>query len=123
MNKDGHQALQEAITNWKKIRRFTFENKQVHSFKSPISDGEFILTFSNSLRSFMCKDKTIDVTSDSGKFHTATLSDNPVSENFNGDKLRLEKFLEDFDNSFYTLVDQKLSECLDTLYTTDPLFF
>ena len=115
--------MQEVITKWKSERRFTFENKQVHPYKSPITDGEFILRFSNLLNSFFCDKQKIEISLTSRSFHTSTLSDNPLSENPNGDKHRLEKFLEEFDNEFYTQVEQKLNDCIDTLTTSDPLFF
>jgi hypothetical protein len=123
MDSPAIKTIQEVITKWKSERRFTFENKQVFPYKSPITDGEFVLRFSNSLNSFFCDKQKIEITLTSRPFHTATLSDKPLSDNPNGDKYRLEKFLEEFDNDFYKEVEQKLNDCIDTLTTSDPLFF
>lgn len=123
MNETAKELLQQVITKWKFERRFTYENKQVIQYNSPISDGEFVLRFTNSLNSFFCNKETIEIALTSRPFHTATLSENPLSENPNGDKDRLLKFLEQFDNDFYAEVEKKLNDCLDTLNTSDPLFF
>lgn len=123
MNKIAIEAIQEAITTWKSKRNFTFENKQVHPYKSPIVDGEYVLKFSNSLNSFFCNGEAIEISLASRPFHTGTLSENPLSENLNGDKNRLDKFLEEFDNTFYTEVENRLNDCIETLTTSDPLFF
>lgn len=122
MNEQTLQILREVIAQWKGERRFTYENKQVFPYKSPITPGEYLLRFSNSLNSFFCEGKLIEITLTSNPFHTATLSDNPLSDNINGDKYRLEKHLQAFDESFYAEVDKKLNDCIDTLSTSDPLF-
>ena len=116
-------SIREAIANWKGKRNFTFENKQVYSYNSPITKGEFVLKFSNSLNSFFCDGKTIDISLNSRPFHTGTLSDNPLSDNPESDKYRLDKFLEEFDESFYSEVERRLNDCIETLTTSDPLFF
>lgn len=56
-------------------------------------------------------------------FHSTTLGNNPISDNENADKIRLDKFLMDFDDQFNELVEEKLNECSETLFTSDPLFF
>lgn len=123
MKDEALQIIRTVIQKWQGERRFTFEQKQVHSYKSPITEGEFVLRFTNSLHSFFCNGTLIPIILTSRPFHTNTLSEQPLSENVNGDKYRLEKHLEEFDNLFYTEVDNKLSECIDTLTTSDPLFF
>lgn len=123
MNKTAIESIQEAITTWKGKRNFTFENKQVHPYKSPIVDGEYVLRFTNSLNSFCCNGQTIQISLTSRPFHTGTLSEKPLSNNPKGDKNRLDKFLEEFDNDFYTEVENRLSDCIETLTTSDPLFF
>jgi hypothetical protein len=123
MNEKAINSIREAITNWKGKRNFTFENKQIYSYNSPIINGEFVLRFSNSLNSFFCNGNTIEISLTSRSFHTGTLSDTPISDNPNGDKYRLEKFLEEFDEAFYTEVERKLNDCIETLTTSDPLFF
>lgn len=123
MNEKAINSIREAITNWKGKRNFTFENKKIYSYNSPITNGEFVLRFSNSLNSFFCNGNTIEISLTSRPFHTGTLSDTPISENPNGDKYRLEKFLEEFDEAFYTEVERKLNDCIETLTTSDPLFF
>jgi hypothetical protein len=123
MNSIAIEAIREAINKWKSERRFTFENKQVHNYKSPIKDGEYILRFSNSVESFFCDKKQIKISLSSRPFHTDTLSDNPLSDNPKGDKYRLEMLLSDFDNDFYSEVEIKLNDCIDNLTTSDPLFF
>jgi hypothetical protein len=123
MNDKAINSIREAITNWKGKRNFTFENKQIYSYNSPITNGEFVLRFSNSLNSFFCNGNTIEISLTSRPFHTGTLSDTPISDNPNGDKYRLEKFLEEFDEAFYTEVERKLNDCIETLTTSDPLFF
>jgi hypothetical protein len=123
MNKVAIESIQEAITTWKSKRNFTFENKQVHPYKSPIVDGEYVLRFTNSLNSFFCNGKTIEISLTSRPFHTGTLSEKPLSDNPKGDKHRLDKFLEEFDSAFYTEVENRLNDCIETLTTSDPLFF
>jgi len=116
-------SIRVAITNWKDRRNFTFENKQVNSYSSPITEGELVLKFSNSLNSFFCNEKTIEISLTSRPFHTVTLSNNPLSDNPNADKYRLDKFLEEFDEAFYSEVERRLNDCIETLTTSDPLFF
>ena len=123
MNNTAIEAIKEAITTWKGKRNFTFENKQFHLYKSPIEDGEYLLRFTNSLNSFFCKGQTIQISLTSRPFHTGTLSEKPLSDNPQGDKQRLDKFLEEFDNDFYTQVENRLNDCIETLTTSDPLFF
>ncbi len=123
MNQQAIGILKEVITKWTELRRFTFENKKVDSFKSPIIDDEFVLRFSNSVNSFFCKGQLIPINLVSKPFHTNTISNNTLSKNFNGDKYRLEKFLEEFDEQFYKEVENKLENCIETLTTSDPLFF
>lgn len=123
MKEEVIQKIQDAINNWKGERRFTYENKQVHPYKSPIVDGEYVLRFTNSLNSFICQGQPIEISKASRPFHTATLSDSPLSDNPKGDKYRLGKFLEEFDNEFYAEVEKKLDDCIDGLTNTDPLFF
>lgn len=123
MNKIAIEAIQEAITAWKGKKNFAFENKQIHSYKSPIVDGEFILKFTNSLNNFLCNGLTIEIFLTSRPFHTGTLSENPLSDNPKGDKHKLDKFLENFDIDFYTEVENRLNDCIETLTTSDSLFF
>ena len=123
MKDEALQIIRDVIQKWQDERRFTFEQKQIHSYKSPITEGEFVLRFTNSLQSFFCNKTLIPIELTSRPFHTNTLSEKPLSENANGDKYRLEKHLEEFDYLFYKEVDGKLSECIDTLTTSDPLFF
>ena len=123
MSKEAVGAIQEAITTWKSKRNFTFEHKQFHPYKSPIVEGEYVLRFTNSLNSFFCNGQTIKISLASRPFHTGSLSDKPSSDNPKGDKHRLDKFLEEFDTAFYTEVENRLNDCIETLTTTDPLFF
>ena len=122
MKEEAINSIREAIANWKGKINFTFENKQVYSYNSPITNGEFVLRSSNSLNSFFCNGNTIEISLTSRPFHTGTLSDNPLSDNPKGDKNRLEKFLEEFDKAFYTEVESRLNDCIETLTTSDPLF-
>jgi len=123
MNERALDILRDVITAWKNEKIYTFENKQVYSYKSPVSNGEYILQFSNSLKSFFCKEKLIEINLTSRPFHTGTLSDNPISQNIEGDKHRLVKLLAEFDSQFSTEVDKSLSDCIESLSTSDPLFF
>lgn len=123
MNEQAIQLLREVITNWRNGKQFTFENKQVDNYKSPYKDYELVLSFSNSVDTFFCNKQLIPTKLISRPFHTNTISHNPISENPNGDKHRLEKFLQDFDEEFYKEVENKLANCLETLATSDPLFF
>jgi hypothetical protein len=122
MDSPAIKIMQDVITRWKSERRFPVENKQVFSYKSPITVGEYVLRFSNSINSFFCDKQKIEITLTSRTFHTATLSDKPLSDNPNGDKYRLQKFLEEFDNDFHMEIEQVLNDCIDTLTTSDPLF-
>ncbi|MDP2162478.1 MAG: hypothetical protein Q8K02_18500 [Flavobacterium sp.] len=122
MNQEAIGILKEVVTKWTSIRRFSSENKKVDSFNSPITDDEFVLRFSNSINNFFCDGKQISINLVSKPFHTNTISDNPLSRNIKGDKYRLEKFLDEFDELFYKEVENKLDKCLETLTTSEPLF-
>lgn len=123
MSQQAIDILREVIAKWTGTRRFTFENKKVDSYKSPITDDEFVLRFSNSVNSFFCNGQLIPINLISKPFLTNTISDNPLSQNINGDKYRLEKFLEEFDEQFYKEVENKLENCIETLTKSAPLFF
>jgi hypothetical protein len=123
MNQQAIQILSEIIERWKGSRRFTFENKKIDSYKSPITNDEFVLRFTNSVNSFLCNGVLIPINLVSRPFLTNTISDNPLSQNKNADKYRLEKFLEEFDEQFYKELETKLENCIETLTTSDPLFF
>jgi hypothetical protein len=124
MKTQAKELIQEAITSWKSKKQFTIEEKQVHSYNSPIVDGEYVLIFTNSLNSFICNGKPFEISHTSRPFHTGTLSEQPISENPKGDKHRLEKFLEELDIEFFIKVENKLNECLETLSkSADSLFY
>ena len=123
MNPKALNLLQEVVTKWKSERRFTFEDKQVYNYSNPVCEGEIVIKFSNTLKSFFCNKELIEISLMSKSFPTTTLSENPLSENPDTDRNRLIVFLEEFDNKFYDEVENKLNECIDTLTTTDPLFF
>lgn len=123
MNEQAIQLLRDIIAKWRGERQFTFENKQINSYRSPITENEFVLRFSNSVNTFFCNGKLIPIELISRPFHTNTINDNPISHNPNGDKYRLEKFLQEFDEEFYRLVENKLSDCIEALTTSDPVFF
>lgn len=123
MNEQAFQILKEVIDKWRSTRRYTFENKKIDSYKSPIVDDEFVLRFSNSVNSFFCNGKLIPVSLISRPFHTNTGSDDQLLQNINGDKYRLEKFLKEFDEKFYEEIEKKLENCIETLASSDPLFF
>ncbi len=123
MNEQVIQLLRDVITKWRGERQFTFENKQIRNYISPIAKDEFVLTFSNSVSTFFCNGKLIPIELISRPFHTNTINDNPISQNPTGDKYRLEKFLQEFDEEFYKEVENKLSDCIETLTTSDPVFF
>jgi hypothetical protein len=123
MKEESLNLIKKAITNWRGQIRFTYEMKDISSSKSPILDGEYILRFHNSLKGFYCKCQEIPIFLSSQLFHTTTLSDATLSENPNADRYRLEKLLEEFDYEFYKLIDTKLTECEELLFTSENLFF
>lgn len=123
MNQQAIDILKVVIERWTSFRRYTFENKKVYSYKSPITNDEFVLRFSNSVHSFFCDGQLIPIDLNSKPFHTNSISDSSLSKNINGDKYRLEKLLEEFDEQFYKEVENKLESCIENLKTSDPLFF
>lgn len=123
MKEESTKLIKEALDNWLKGKNFTYQKKEVAFGKSPIVDGEVLLRFTNTLQGFICKGQEIPISLTSKTFHTTTLSSSPLSQNVSADKFRLEKILTEFDEQFYTLIDEKLTGCEDVVYTTDPLFF
>jgi hypothetical protein len=123
MNQTAIDILRQVIKKWQVQRQYTYENKQVHVYKNPMVQDEMVLRFSNSLYSFFCKDKNIEIFLSSEPFFTATIGESSLSDNVNGDGYRLEKHLEEFDELFYQEVERKLSECIDSLTTSDPFLF
>jgi len=64
---------------------------------------------------FFCNNKLIPIDLISNPFLTTTLSDNPISKNYNADAHRLNKLLYDFDIQFYKMVEDKINECIESL--------
>jgi hypothetical protein len=123
MKEESVKLIKETLESWRGQKHFTFQQKEVAVGKSPIVDGEIILRFTNTLHGFLCKGQQIQISLTSKAFHTTTLSASPLSQNVSADKHRLEKILREFDEQFDSLIDEKLTECEDVVYTTDPLFF
>lgn len=123
MKEESTKLIKETLDNWRKLKHFTYQQKEVAVGQSPIVDGEVILRFTNTLHGFLCKGQEIPISLTSRAFHTTTLSPSPLSQNASADKFRLEKILKEFDDQFDALIDEKLTECEDVIYTTDPLFF
>lgn len=123
MKEESIKLIKKTLDNWRVKKNYTFQHKDISIGKSPIVEGEYIFKFNNTLHGFFCKGKEIQISIISKPFHTTTLSDSPLSENVNSDKLRLEKILNDFDNEFDSKVNDMLAECDDVIYTSDPLFF
>ena len=65
----------------------------------------------------------MDIDKTSTIFLTTTISDNPISDNENADKIRLNEFLVNFDDEFNRFVEEKIDECQDNLIASEPLFF
>ncbi|HMK03806.1 MAG TPA: hypothetical protein VK489_06425 [Ferruginibacter sp.] len=61
MKDEALQIIRSVIQKWEGERRFTFEQKQVHSYESPITKGEYVLRFTNSLHSFFCNGTLIPI--------------------------------------------------------------
>jgi len=123
MNEKSLRLIKESIDTWRQSLRYTYENKQLSAVASPIAKGEVILYFGNNVHSFSCNGELIPISLTSNAFHTTTLSIDPISENINGDAYRLKKFLSDFDEKFYQIVENKLAECSEKLSTSDPIFW
>lgn len=123
MKEESIKLLREVIENWKRRKIYTYQQKEVSGGKSPIDKGEILLRFKINLPGFFCQGKEIPISLTSRIFHTATLSEQPLSENASGDKYRLEKFLSDFDEQFDALVSEEFTKCPEIIFTSDPLFF
>jgi|WetSurMetagenome_2_1015567.scaffolds.fasta_scaffold228684_1 hypothetical protein len=123
MKEESIKLIKATLDNWRIGKNYTFQQKNISVGKSPIVEGEYILKFDNTLHGFICKGKEIQISITSKPFHTTKLSNSPLSENVNSDKLRLEKILKEFDEEFDSKVNEKLTECDDIVYTSDPLFF
>lgn len=123
MKEESTKLIKQTLDNWRAQKHFTYQQKEIAVGKSPIVEGEVILRFTNTLHGFLCKGQEIPISLTSKAFHTTTLSPSPLSQNPSADKYRLEKILKEFDEQFDTLIDEKLTECEDVIYITDPLFF
>jgi len=123
MKEESMKLIVAIVKDWMNSKEYTYQKKDVLSFRSPIVDGEYLLRFKNELYGFRLNGIEIPISITSKLFPTTTLSENPLSENVNTDKIRLEKFLKEFDDKFDSLVTEKLGECGDELSTSDPLFF
>ena len=123
MRNESIKHIVNVIGNWKGDRTYTYEIRSVRPLNSPIVNGESILIFTSTLYGFYCeKDgKELEISLTSKPFHTTTLSNSPLSDNPKADKYRLEKFLDEFDAAFEKLREDKLAECGNKSYTTDPL--
>lgn len=123
MNPQAQEKIKEAIQNWKNRKYYTYQLKNVVWSNSQISPGQYMLQFTINLNSFFCQGKLIPIELISGIFHTTTLGDNPLTDNDNADKDRLDRLFIDLDEQFNDLVTKKLGECSETTWTSDPLFF
>jgi hypothetical protein len=92
------------------------------AYRSPISEGEFVLRFSNKV-SLKCNGKFSDVTLTSRSYPTTTISDFPISRNRNADIEMLQILLKDFDTKFYIEVNKRIDECIETMEATEGSFF
>ncbi|OEK01168.1 hypothetical protein BFP97_06430 [Roseivirga sp. 4D4] len=122
MNQESLKAIQDTIAEWKSKRNLTYENKDVGARKSPITSGEYLLFFSNSVF-FFCGNEKVTIREEMGVFQTMTLGNNSYSENSEADAHRLKEKLDNFDADFDEIVKRKLDECSESLGSTDPIFF
>jgi hypothetical protein len=123
MKPEAIEILRQVIENWKNQKQYTHEHKQVIAHVNPAVAEEGVLRFSNALYGFYCKDRNMEIYLASPVFFTYCLSENSLSKNINGDKLRLEKHLKDFDEAFYKKVEDKANDCIDALMIATPFFF
>lgn len=123
MNLEALEKIKEEIIKWKNRKFYTYQTKNFHSYNSPVSDGEYILKFTTSIKNFKCSNEPMDINKTSTIFLTTTMSENPISDNENADKIRLNQFLVDFDEEFNRFVEEKIDECQDNLIASEPLFF
>ncbi|RKQ50616.1 hypothetical protein BXY85_1632 [Roseivirga pacifica] len=123
MNKEALKAIQEVIVEWRGRRRFTYENKQISADKSPIVKDEYLLKFHNSISSFFCEGKKIEIQLSSKLFQTTVLNSDASNENSKADAYRLKDMLKEFDDAFYNEMEKKIEGCTDSLTISDPIFF
>lgn len=123
MNLEALEKIKEEIIKWENRKFYTYQTKNFYSYNSPVSDGEYILKFTTSIKNFKCSNQPMDIDKTSTIFLTTTISENPISDNENADKIRLNQFLVDFDDEFNRFVEEKIDECQDNLIASEPLFF
>lgn len=123
MNAKALEKIKLSIEEWNNRKYYKYQNKKFVPSKNPINPEEYTLQFKTSLHSIFCNGELIKIDLASKLFYTTTLETNPISENENSDKIRLDKFLMDFDDQFNELVEEKLSECSETLFTSNPNLF
>ena len=123
MKEESMKLIYAIVKNWINSKNYTYQKKDVFTFKNPNYDGEFLLRFKNELHGFFQNGVEIPISITSKLFPTTTLNENTLLENVNADKNRLEKFLNEFDEKFDSLVTEKLGEYDGNLSTSDPLFF
>lgn len=97
------QEIRDILIKWKEDE-FDNNSKSFKEYPSPIVDGEyyFVLQRIQELN-FPGKSKTVEA---KRTFHTQTFAPTPLSDNPNGDRYRLNKLLQAFDNEY----DQKFEE-------------
>ncbi len=123
MNLQALEKIKEEIIKWENRKFYTYQTKNFYSYNSPVSDDEYILKFTTSIKKFKCNHQPMDIDKTSTIFLTTTISDNPISDNENADKIRLNDFLVNFDDEFNRFVEEKIDECQDNLIASEPLFF
>lgn len=123
MNLGALERIREVIIEWEKRKFYTYQTKKCYPYESPVSQDEFILRFTTSLKNFNCNNTNIPIDLISKPFLTTTISNNTFSDNQNADKIRLVEFLVNFDNQFNELVEEKINECQDNLIASEQFFF
>lgn len=123
MKEESSRLIREVIAEWQARKEFTYHHKEFRgTAKNPMMPGEYLLHFAASIRGFYCNGTEIPVAV-STTFRTMTLSENPLSDNPRSDKYRLEKQLEELNNRLEVEFNDKVTQCVDIIFTTDPLFF
>lgn len=114
------ENIQKEIEDWKAVRQYNYQRKDVMPFENPFIEGQMIFTFYAELPGMYCDGLEMEIKLTSDVFIITALSNFSPLDNPFDETNRLSIFLVDFDKQFYALVNDKVTGCGKLVTTTDP---
>lgn len=106
------EQIRNSLETWKKDEIY-LNSKNFKEHSSPIVPDELYFTLTQSHKiTLLGNSKTVTL---SQKFHTTTLSVDPISANPKADLYRLERILTSFDEDFIKQVEIEVSKMLQEI--------